>query len=158
SGSRQSGLLIREGDMGTRWGLVGLLLLVGACGKVSPAVGARDGGGGGGGSGDASTAPTPCSADSDCGSSGGRDSRAGRCVECLQSATCGAGKTCIEQRCRSGCRSDKDCTPLGMLCDKTLQYCVQCLDDSECPAGQHCRLEVCTTSVCASNTTSCIGN
>jgi len=57
----------------------------------------------------------------------------------------------------TSCRSDKDCTPLGMLCDRTLQHCVQCIDDSACPTGQHCRLEICTTAICTANATSCDG-
>ena len=41
-----------------------------------------------------------------------------QCVACLTDADCGSGQQCVAQICRGACVSDKDCTPLGELCDR----------------------------------------
>src|SRR5678815_3982283 len=142
----------------TPWCAVSLCAIVSACGSQFSADNSDLGGAtDSGGSATVSNVPTPCSGDTDCGSSGVCDTTSGRCVECTSSVTCGSMKTCVEHRCRSGCRSDKECTPLGMLCDQASQYCVECIDDSQCRTGQHCSLGLCTTAVCIGNAASCGG-
>src|SRR5262245_17563925 len=47
-----------------------------------------------------------------------------RCVDCVGDGDCSAGAACIDNGCRPACVSDKDCTPLGMLCDKAAKRCM----------------------------------
>jgi hypothetical protein len=41
------------------------------------------------------------------------------------------------------CASDKDCTPLGLLCSTEVGRCVECLNSTDCGVGEHCVSTVC---------------
>ncbi|MCA9645451.1 MAG: hypothetical protein KC492_32385, partial [Myxococcales bacterium] len=47
----------------------------------------------------------------------------GICVECVAQADCDEGLFCSRNVCAPSCKSDKDCTPLGMLCDFSSGVC-----------------------------------
>ncbi|MEZ4370004.1 MAG: hypothetical protein R3B07_04235 [Polyangiaceae bacterium] len=47
----------------------------------------------------------------------------GVCVECVGQPDCDEGLFCSRNVCAPSCKSDKDCTPLGMLCDFTNGVC-----------------------------------
>ncbi len=37
------------------------------------------------------------------------------------------------------CRSDRDCSSAGQVCDRSTGYCVECVTGADCAAGQACR-------------------
>lgn len=47
----------------------------------------------------------------------------GVCVECVAQPDCEQGLFCSKNVCAPTCKSDKDCTPLGMLCDFASGVC-----------------------------------
>jgi hypothetical protein len=67
---------------------------------------------------------TPCKNSLDCTRVGVCDTQVGRCVECVADADCDAGKRCSGSACRTACTSDRQCTPQGLLCDRTLGLCM----------------------------------
>jgi peptidoglycan-associated lipoprotein len=53
----------------------------------------------------------PCANDGEC-EKGGTEFRyclESRCVECVGSASCGDGNTCVDGRCERKCRDERDC-------------------------------------------------
>jgi hypothetical protein len=53
---------------------------------------------------------------------------------------------CIAGTCKpqTACTSDKQCTPLSMVCDKDKGACVQCLVDGDCPGAlTTCKAQTC---------------
>src|SRR4051812_46945749 len=63
------------------------------------------------------------------------DKQRARCVECTQDGDCPMGGKCVDDRCRKGCTSDKDCVVDGLLCDFTSSSCVSCLKNADCGDG-----------------------
>ena len=55
----------------------------------------------------------------------------------------------------SNCKSDKDCTPLGLLCDRTLGECVECVDDRACTGDERCIGGVCEEPETCTNSLDC---
>lgn len=55
------------------------------------------------------------------------------------------------------CVSDKDCTPMGMLCDKDLGFCVQCRNTEDCDDGQLCAGFRCIDAQACDNSLECDG-
>lgn len=99
---------------------------------------------------------TPCTGDEDC-STGACNIAKHRCVDCTQDAQCGSGKKCLDQTCRSACTSDNNCTPQGMLCDKTLTVCIECSDQMACKSGQVCdAYGKCVAPVCNAGDKTCL--
>ena len=68
----------------------------------------------------------------------------GLCVECVSDAECGGTQACAGYRCRMTCTSDRECLPIGLLCDHKLTICVDCIDDNDCGSGK-----LCVNSACA---------
>ncbi len=83
----------------------------------------------------------------------------GRCVECSSNADCTAPARCVQNTCQSGCDSDKDCTPKGMLCNLAISVCSQCSEQRPCAAGTYCDGSgVCKFAVCLQGESRCVGN
>ena len=83
----------------------------------------------------------------------------GRCVECSTDADCSPTERCTQNACQTGCDSDKDCTPKGMLCNLTLGVCSQCSDQRPCASGSYCGGSgVCKFAVCLPGESMCSGN
>lgn len=55
------------------------------------------------------------------------------------------------------CNSDKDCTPIGLLCDIQRGVCVQCLNDTDCGEYQSCESGECATYTHCLNSLDCTG-
>ncbi len=55
------------------------------------------------------------------------------------------------------CSSDKDCTPLGLLCDVRIEKCVQCRNDLECGGGKRCAGGSCQMVVACKTSLDCAG-
>ncbi len=53
------------------------------------------------------------------------------------------------------CRSDKDCTERGLLCDDTRLVCVDCIDDSDCEGDALCTRGACAAIVRCDSTRDC---
>lgn len=101
--------------------------------------------------------PVQCQTSIDCGL--GKVCETGRCVECSKDADCSSGQHCAQNICRSGCDSDKDCTPQGMLCNFGLGVCTQCSSQQACAAGSYCDGSgVCKMAVCLAGESMCLGN
>jgi hypothetical protein len=73
-------------------------------------------------------------------------------------ADCGTNARCSANTCRPLCNSDKDCTPLGMLCNVSAGFCVNCIDDSGCKAEEYCSQGACSPDVCVSGSSDCADN
>jgi len=83
----------------------------------------------------------------------------GRCVECSTNADCSPTERCVQNSCQTGCDSDKDCTPKGMLCNLTLGMCSQCSEQRPCGSGSYCDGSgVCKFAVCLPGESRCSGN
>jgi hypothetical protein len=99
---------------------------------------------------------TPCGSDDDC-STGACNTAKHRCVDCTQDGQCGSGKKCLDMTCRTTCASDNNCTPQGMLCDKTLTVCIECNDQVACKNGQVCdSYGKCVAPVCNAGDKTCL--
>ncbi len=89
-----------------------------------------------------------------------------RCVECASAADCGPSQVCEGHACKTfvSCASDKQCTALGMLCDKAKGTCAQCMVDADCPAAYSCQpagpaaTGACTLDVCSAGASNCQSN
>ena len=70
-----------------------------------------------------------CTGDPDC--AGAHCGADGRCVQCVQDAQCGAGRTCVEGACKSPCTTDSECAGFERCAAGT---CVPsgCKTDREC--------------------------
>lgn len=53
------------------------------------------------------------------------------------------------------CASDKDCTPLGLLCNKTLGECVSCVSDLDCDESAECLAGSCHPITTCANSLDC---
>ena len=87
----------------------------------------------------------------------GPESR-GLCLECETAADCAEDESCVDNACVRGCDSDKDCTPLGLLCDFDTGSCVACLDSSGCLDGEYCSDGTCLEAICTPGESVCIGD
>ncbi len=103
-------------------------LLLGAaagCGGSSNGLlstGAAGTGGAAGGAGGA--APTSCKTSLDCPADHVCDPASSSCVQCLGNNDCHTGDLCGgDHVCHRACVTDKQCTPLGQLCDKAHGWC-----------------------------------
>lgn len=54
------------------------------------------------------------------------------------------------------CRSDKDCTALGLLCDPVGLSCVVCVKPTDCSSGETCRAGLCDAKVPCTNSRDCL--
>jgi len=81
----------------------------------------------------------------------------GLCLECGSDADCAEEESCANNVCVRGCGSDKDCTPLGQLCDFDTGSCVECLGAAQCSEGQYCSDGACLEAVCTPGETVCVG-
>ena len=88
----------------------------------------------------------------------GPGSDQGLCLECATDADCEEEESCADNSCVRGCASDKDCTPLGQLCDFESGSCVECLDASRCAEGEYCASGACMEGVCTPGETVCVGD
>jgi hypothetical protein len=82
----------------------------------------------------------------------------GLCLECAGTEDCGEEESCVDNVCVRGCASDKDCTPLGLLCDFESGSCVECLNSSRCAEGEYCGDGTCLEAVCTPGESVCIGD
>ena len=58
----------------------------------------------------------------------------------------------------AGCRSDRECSARGMLCDRVRAVCVECLGDTDCTAaGQRCITSRCVVPVACTSSRICPG-
>ena len=91
----------------------------------------------------------PCVSSTDCASNpDGKttcDTTAERCVECVGDTDCMMGEVCVDQTCRTGCDSDNDCTPQGLLCFQSGGFCVQCLREQDCGPAESCVRGTCAS-------------
>jgi hypothetical protein len=100
---------------------------------------------------------TSCASRTECGSEQVCHVELGRCVECLADADCDAGETCVSQRCRLRCQSDKDCRTVNLLCDQAAGYCAACAAAAPCDEGQACVDGDCVARVCEPGVRACGG-
>ncbi len=121
---------------------------------------------------DATDARVGCGANADCvGNAGGAvcDVPSGRCVECVTSDACPAGRYCgAANRCLAGCRDDASCTmtvdggAAMRRCDPMTRACVDCLTDDQCAPGTRCVSNACVpgcspTRACPAGQACCAG-
>lgn len=59
------------------------------------------------------------------------------CVECSADSDCEPGAVCAQAHCEPRCDSDKDCTPIGMLCDMAAGHCDPSSTSNQEPAPAH---------------------
>lgn len=64
-----------------------------------------------------------CENSLDCSLAAVCDDDTGMCVECVAGSDCDPGSLCADAHCEPRCDSDKDCTPIGMLCDAEAGHC-----------------------------------
>jgi hypothetical protein len=93
-----------------------------------------------------------------CVTGSGSTNRPGVCLECGGDNDCAVGDTCVEGRCVGSCNSDKECTPMGLLCDPDTQTCVECFDNAGCDAADHCSDGSCMADVCEPGRRICLGD
>ena len=75
-----------------------------------------------------------CTSAADCGGDTPYCSPAGACVACVVNNACSTAVNCV---------SDKDCTPIGAVCDSSKGVCRECLTGKDCSAGQTCKANQC---------------
>ncbi len=98
-----------------------------------------------------------CTSSLDCPTDQVCDPASARCVQCVGDADCNPGETCAGHVCRTGCQSDLQCTPQGLLCDMAKGYCVECITHDDCTADEFCSQGACKPDVCQAGTSSCQG-
>lgn len=82
----------------------------------------------------------------------------GLCLECESDADCDEEEGCTDNVCVRACASDKDCTPLGLLCDFDSGTCAECFGGARCDDGEYCADGTCVDAVCTPGDTVCFGN
>ena len=108
----------------------------------------------------ADAAPAKCASAADCGGDTPYCSPAGACVACNFNVQCpGDGAFCVNHACSTAvnCTSDKDCTPLGAVCDTAKGVCRECLSAKDCGAGQACKANQCATLTPCQSSKECPG-
>ncbi len=55
------------------------------------------------------------------------------------------------------CRSDRECSAMGRICNRMLGICVECLQDTDCASGEACRSGVCEAVVPCASSRMCAG-
>jgi hypothetical protein len=96
-----------------------------------------------------------CQRNSDC-SVGVCDTSNGRCIDCVSHDNCGASnKICLFNVCRTTCKSNADCSALGMVCDTSVNACKQCVTNKDCPASWYCLVSVCAPDLCDTTQSAC---
>ncbi|MBI5608829.1 MAG: lamin tail domain-containing protein [Deltaproteobacteria bacterium] len=108
----------------------------------------------------------PCKNSTDCPTDQVCAPSSGRCVQCTSEADCGPSQVCQGNQCLAyvACVSDKQCTGLGLLCDKTKGKCAQCLTDDDCPDAYFCAATGaggtgnCALDQCQAGSSTCQGN
>ncbi len=108
---------------------------------------------------DVPVVPT-CKSVSDCGGDTPYCNAAGTCVGCLYNAQCpGDGAFCANGACTTPvtCISDKDCTPIGAVCDPGKGVCRECLTELDCKGGQKCQAFQCVTVTPCKSSKDCPG-
>jgi hypothetical protein len=88
---------------------------------------------------------------------GGPGPQQGLCLECAGTEDCGEEESCVDNACVRGCASDKDCTPLGLLCNFESGSCVECLASDRCAEGEYCGDGTCHEAVCTPGDSVCLG-
>ncbi len=91
-----------------------------------------------------------CATSDDCGGQTPYCTAAGACVACVFDVQCAApGATCVSGLCTAPktCKSDKDCTPKGMVCDFQVGVCRTCLATTDCGMGETCWHNQCVPSL-----------
>lgn len=81
------------------------------------------------------------------------DSTSETCVQCLTDDACPIGSLCIASRCKTGCRSDRDCPESRKKCDAkdgSNGDCYPCVRDPDCD-GRVCRDHQCVVDCSAVN-------
>ncbi|TVR04196.1 MAG: formylglycine-generating enzyme family protein [Deltaproteobacteria bacterium] len=68
-------------------------------------------------------------------------------VVCLVNADCAGGETCLDERCRTLCRTDDDCDPAEPRCDGEQRVCTECLGDADCDGTAMCEAGRCRSPV-----------
>jgi len=53
------------------------------------------------------------------------------------------------------CRSSRECSDLGLVCDPVRGACVECVAMNDCPAGQSCAANVCRAQTCTPGSSTC---
>ena len=121
---------------------------------------------------DVTDARVGCASNADCvGNADGAvcDAASGRCVECVTSDPCPAGRYCgAANRCLAGCRDDASCAMTGdggavmRRCDPMTRACVDCLTDDQCAPGTRCVSNACVagcsaTRACPTGQSCCAG-
>jgi hypothetical protein len=57
----------------------------------------------------------------------------------------------------AGCASDRECTPLNLVCDRVAGRCVDCVVDTDCIAGRICSsAQTCTPRACTPGESACV--
>ncbi len=113
---------------------------------------------------DADTATTatqgvnqPCIAGSDCAAPLVCAATSHICIACEKNQDCGAGHTCVAQKCVVGlqCTSDMQCKGMGGICDKVSSVCVGCLTSVDCADNKSCENQVCVIKKPCQSSTDC---
>ena len=76
------------------------------------------------------------------------------CVECLGSADCASGESCVGQRCLAGCTASGAC-PAGLHCDSLVGLCLQCATAADCADSEYCSAGACVLDTCVAGATTC---
>jgi hypothetical protein len=58
---------------------------------------------------------------------------------------------------RGPCDSDRDCSALGLICDRAVGVCGECSTDAECAAGEACLLGLCDPTRTCTTSRECPG-
>ncbi len=79
---------------------------------------------------------------------------------CRSNDDCEGDDQCIDGQCQGvqPCVSDRECTPLGMLCDRPSGECKECIVHSDCAADHYCASGSCVPDVCIPGESRCEGN
>lgn len=56
------------------------------------------------------------------------------------------------------CDSDRECSEMGLVCDRVMHRCVECIADADCGRGRYCPpSHVCAAQVCTPGESTCLG-
>ncbi|MBI5512289.1 MAG: hypothetical protein HY909_00885 [Deltaproteobacteria bacterium] len=84
----------------------------------------------------------------------------GYCVDCVGDVDCPAGQRCRANACVAPprpCRSDRECSDVGLVCDAARGHCVECAADTDCALGQYCGAEAaCVARACMPGAAECL--
>jgi len=101
--------------------------------------------------------PLGCESNNDCQFSPGGalcERESGRCVQCLETTHCPAGRVCEVGICvGSVCTTDDDCDEATPICTEDGSACVECVGSDDCEEGEACNGGSCVPQGCVDHDT-----